>query len=106
MGGDRTVAPVKMMLFLFGPPCLFLLAILGKNTKFEINLNLKVLELYLLNLEEGKTIANKYVEICFIWRHYVFSVSLEYFYCHLSLVIAYFSTCGESNIKRIVRKIE
>lgn len=51
------------MLFLFGPTCLFLLAILGKNIKFEINLSLKVLELYLLNLEEGKTIANKYVEI-------------------------------------------
>lgn len=61
MGGDRTIAPVKMMLFLFGPPCLFLLAILGKNTKFEINLNLKVLELYLLNLEEGK---NNCKQVC------------------------------------------
>lgn len=63
MGGSRTIPPVKIMLFLFGPTCLFLLAILGKNIKFEINLSLKVLELYLLNLEEGKTIANKYVEI-------------------------------------------
>lgn len=51
------------MLFLFGPACLFLLAIFGKNTKFEISLSLKVLELYLLNLEEGKAIVSKYVEI-------------------------------------------
>lgn len=44
-----------MMLLLFGLTYLVLVAILGKNTKFGIDLNLKVLGLYLLKLEESKT---------------------------------------------------
>lgn len=38
--------------------------------------------------------------MCFIQRRpYVFSVCFGYFYCHISLLIAYFATCWESGIK-------
>lgn len=47
--------PFKTMLLRFSLTCLVLVAILGKNTEFGMDLSLKVLGLYLLKLEESKT---------------------------------------------------
>lgn len=36
----------------------------------------------------------------------VLVLALSIFYCHFSLLIAYFSTCWENNMKRMVRKVK
>lgn len=43
--------------------CLFLVVIFGKHSKLGTGLSHRVLGLYPLKLEEGKTMTNKYAEV-------------------------------------------